>query len=129
MARSGPGGAPYRCWIDAKSAACVCFSVRPRATIVEAPRFARNSSSDKRKLLWPRSAAIVAGIIRGHQSRYRPRADALTPRVGKGQFGAEPSGMVSMVTIDLKYMPRTAEQKPAPAAPAPDRACGGLPTM
>jgi len=42
-----------------------CFSARPRATIAEPPRLARNWSSDKRKLFWLRSAEIVAVATEG----------------------------------------------------------------
>src|ERR1700722_16630780 len=46
--------------MDANNAACDCFSERPRATMVAAPRLARNASSDRLKLRWPRAALMVA---------------------------------------------------------------------
>ena len=42
IASSGPGGTPVRLWMEANSAPCDCFNERPRATMVAAPRLARN---------------------------------------------------------------------------------------
>jgi hypothetical protein len=79
IAINGPGGTPVRCWIEANKAACDCFSERPLATMVEAPRLARNSSSESLKLRWLRSALMVAWRSSLHQRRLR-RADARQPR-------------------------------------------------
>ena len=57
---AGLGVSRYSPTSDAKMAASDCLSLRPRATMVGAPRLARNCSSVKPKLLCPRSAPIVA---------------------------------------------------------------------